>query len=85
MVTYWGIDSSISISESLYASSTVGLKVGGTIRIDHCVAEGQTCSNNDFGRRDALLVAGHKWKNHKFDHTIGFFICFQKSYKVLLF
>ena len=34
-VAYRGIDAGKSISEILYASSTVGLKVGCTIRLDH--------------------------------------------------
>ena len=34
-----GIDATNSISESLYASSTHSLKMGTTIRLDHCAAE----------------------------------------------
>ena len=44
-----GIDTSNSISESLHASSTRGLKLGSTIRLDHCAAEGQMRANDDFG------------------------------------
>ena len=53
-----GIDATNSISESLHASSTHGLKVGSTIRLDHCAAEGQTRANNDFGRQHLSLVSG---------------------------
>jgi len=43
-----GIDASNSISESLPASSTHGLKLVSTIRLDHCAAEGQTRANKNF-------------------------------------
>ena len=59
-VAYRGIDASNIISKSLHASSTVGLKVGGTIHFDHCAAEGKTFSNNEFGWRHASLVTGRK-------------------------
>ena len=68
-----GIDASNSISDSLHASSTLGIKVGGTIRLDHFAAQGKTCSNNDFGRIHALLVIRRKWKNDQVDKTIGVF------------
>jgi hypothetical protein len=45
-----GKDITTSISESVHASSTVGLGIAGTIRLDHVTAEGQTRSNNNFGR-----------------------------------
>ena len=45
-----GLDATNSISESLHASTTHGLKMYGTIRMDHSAAEGQSRSNNDFGR-----------------------------------
>ena len=45
-----GKDATTSISESVHASSTVGLGITGTICLDHVTAEGQTRSNNDFGR-----------------------------------
>jgi hypothetical protein len=38
-----------SVSEGNHASSTVGLKLSGTICLDHVCAEGQTRHNNDFG------------------------------------
>ena len=62
-VASWGIDASNSISKIFYASSTLGIKVGGTIGLDHCVARGKTCSNNDFGQIHALLLNGRKWRN----------------------
>jgi hypothetical protein len=46
----FGIEASNSIAESVHASSTHSLKVYGTIRLDSAAAEGQTRSNNDFGR-----------------------------------
>ena len=52
-----------SISESNHASSTAGLKVGGTIRLDHSCGEGQTRANNDFGRGHLALVTGKKKKS----------------------
>ena len=84
-VAYRGIDASNIISNSLHASSTVGLKVGDTIRLDHCAADGKTCSNNEFGWRHASLVTGRRWNNDQVDKPIGFFIRFQRSYKGLLF
>ena len=47
-----------SISESVHASSTVGLVISGTIRLDNVTAEGQTRANNDFGRGIESLVTG---------------------------
>jgi hypothetical protein len=46
----FGIEASNSIAESVHASSTHSLKIYGTIRLDSAAAEGQTRSNNDFGR-----------------------------------
>ena len=51
----------------------MGLKVGSTIRLDHCAANGKTCSKSDFGRRNASLVTGRKWNNEKFYKPILFF------------
>ena len=67
-----GIDATNSISESLHASSTHGLKVGGTIRLDHCAAEGQTRANNDFGRQHLSLVSGRASKVNA-DKELGTF------------
>ena len=68
-----GIDARNSIYNSLYASSTMGIKVGGTIYLDHCAAEGKNRSNNDFGRRHTSLVTRCKWKNEQVDKPIGVF------------
>jgi len=57
-LTYCGVDASNSSSESLHASSTYALQLGSTIRFDHCVSEGQTPANNDFGRQHTILVVG---------------------------
>ena len=51
----------------------MGLKVRGTIRLDHCAAEGKTRSKNDIGRRHASFVTGHKWNNEQVDKPIGVF------------
>ncbi len=51
-----GKDATTSISESVHASSTVGLAIPGTIRLDHVTAEGQTRSNNNFGCGHEQLV-----------------------------
>ena len=72
-VEYWVIDESNSVSKSLHASSTWGLKVGGNICLDHFSAEGQTPSNNCFGKRHASLVTGIKWNSEQADNPIGGF------------
>ena len=69
-----GIDATNSTSESLYASSTHGLKVWSTIRLDHCAAEGQTRSNNNFGRQHLSLVSGRQLQNKMNDKPMGAFI-----------
>ena len=51
----------------------MGLKVGSTIRLDHCAANGKTFSKSDFGRRNASLVTGRKWNNEQVDKPIGVF------------
>ena len=68
-----GIDATNSISESLHASSTHGLKVGSTIRLDHCAAEGQTRANNDFGRQHSSLGSGRQAGNKMNDKPMGTF------------
>ena len=52
----YGIESSNSIAESVHASATHSLKIYGNIRLDSAAAEGQTRSNNDFGRCYDKLV-----------------------------
>ena len=68
-----GIDATNSISESLLASSTHGIKVGSTIWLDHCAAEGQTRANNDFGRQYLSLVSGRQVGNEMNDKPMGTF------------
>ena len=80
-----GIDASNRIYESLHASSTVVLKFRGTICLDHCAAERQNRSNNDFGQKHPSIVTRRKWRNEQVDKPIGVFIFFQRSYKGLLF
>jgi hypothetical protein len=43
------IPASNNVSEANHASSTVGLMLSGTIRLEHVCAEGQTRYINDFG------------------------------------
>ena len=63
-----------SISESNHASSTAGLKVGGTIRLDHSCGEGQTRANNDFGRGHLAYVSGKRKKSkEKVEIELGTF------------
>ena len=66
-------DSTTSISESVHASSTVGLGIAGTIRLDHVTAEGQTRSNNDFGRGHERLVRGSNKSEDVNDRVFGTF------------
>ena len=68
-----GKDASNSISESLHASSTVGLRTCGTARLDHMAAEGQSRANNDFGRGHQALVTGRRAKSGVIVKEIGEF------------
>ena len=68
-----GKDATTSISESVHASSTVGLGIAGTIRLDHVTAEGQTRSNNDFGRGHERLVRGLNKSEDVNDRVFGTF------------
>ena len=54
--SYWGIYVINSISKSLHASSTVGIKVGDTIHHDHCAANGKNHSKNDLERDTHRLL-----------------------------
>jgi len=68
------IDASNSIPKRLHASSTHGLKLVSTIRLDQCVAEGQTRANDDFGHGHTQLILGRKSTNHEQVYTpIGTF------------
>ncbi len=53
--TSLGMDASTSISESVHATLTVGLKVTGTIHLDNVTAERQTQANK---RGHEALVTG---------------------------
>jgi hypothetical protein len=68
-----GKDASTSISESVHASSTVGLGIAGTIHLDHITAEGQTCSNNDFGCGHERLVRRSNKSEDMNDRVFGTF------------
>lgn len=69
----FGAEASTSISESVHASSTVGLKIAGTIRLDSVTAEGQTRMNNDFGRGHEALVTGKSAKSGELKQSLGTF------------
>lgn len=68
-----GKDASNSIAESLHAQSTVGLRTCGTARLDYMAAEGQTRSNNDFGRCPELYVTGKSAKSKTIEYILGTF------------
>jgi hypothetical protein len=50
------VSASNSVPEAIHASSTVGLKLSGTVCLDHVCAEGQTRHNNDFDGGHKALV-----------------------------
>jgi hypothetical protein len=52
----FGKEENNNISESNFASATQSLKTYGTIRLDSAAAEGQTRTNNDFGRGHEQLI-----------------------------
>jgi hypothetical protein len=66
-----GIDATTSISESVHASSTVGLGIAGTIHPDHITAEGQTRSNNNFGCGHERLVRRSNKSEDMNDRVFG--------------
>ena len=68
-----GKDASNSVSESLHSSSTIGFKY--TTRPDHACAEGQTRSNNDFGRQHNSLVTGRMSKYGVKEEELGAYHC----------
>jgi len=69
-----GKDATTSISESVHASSTIGLGIA-----DHNTAEGQTHSNNDFGRGHERLVRGSKKSEDVNDRRLGLSTNYLKS------
>ncbi len=68
-----GEDATTSISESVHASSTVGLGIAGTIHLDHVTAEGRTRSNNDFGHGHERLVRRWNKSEDMNDRVFGTF------------
>jgi hypothetical protein len=52
------VSASNSVSEAYHKLPTVGLKLSGTVHLDHICAEGQTRHNNDFGHGHKALVQG---------------------------
>jgi hypothetical protein len=68
-----GKDATTSILESVNASSTVGLGIAGTIRLNHVTAEAQTHSNNDFGRGHERLVRRSNKSEDMNDRVFGTF------------
>ncbi len=65
------VSASNIVSEANYASSTVGLKLSCTIRLDHICTEGQTRHNNDFGHGHEVLVKAGSDQNNSADGNIG--------------
>ncbi len=57
----------------MHASSTVGLGIAGTIRLDHVTAEGQTCFNNDFGQGHKAFVRRSMTSNKIKERNFGSF------------
>ena len=84
MVASQGKDATTSISESVHASSTVGLGIAGTIRLDHITAEAQTRSNNDFGCGHEQLVKGSTKSEDMNDRVFGIFHQLPEELKRLL-
>ena len=74
-----------SVSEANHASSTVGLKLSGTIRLDHVCAEGQTRHNNDFGRGHEVLVKAGSHQNGNVNGIIGTYttLCEEHQHSII--
>ncbi len=70
-----GMDTSTSISESVHATSTVGIKVVVAIHLNNVTAEGQTQTNNDFGRghQSQSLVSGRRSGSQQSERNCGTF------------
>jgi hypothetical protein len=72
-VASWGKNATTSISESVHASSTVGLGIAGTICLNHVTAKGQTHFNNDFSQGHEALVRRSKKSNKINERIFGSF------------
>ena len=83
-VSSQGIDSSNRISKSLHASSTVGLKVGGIIHLNHCAAEVKLVQTMTFDGDTPRLLPGVNGRMIRLIIPLGFCIFFKRSYKVLV-
>ena len=71
-----------SVSEANHASSTVGLKLSGTICLDHVCAEGQTRHNNSFGRgHEVLVTRAGSYQNKSTHDNIGTYIIFCEEHQ----
>ena len=69
------LSASNSVSEANHASSTMGLKLSGTICLDHVCAEGETRPTNDFGRgHEVLVMRAGSYQNKSTDGNIGTYI-----------
>ena len=66
-----GISESNFVSGSGHAAATCDLQVCGTIGLQHCVARGQSESNNDFGQDIELLVHRRKAFKEKITRGMG--------------
>jgi hypothetical protein len=65
------VSASNSVLEANYASSTVYLKLSGTIRLDHVCAEGQTWHNNDFGHSHECYIRCGGYSQKSIDGELG--------------
>jgi hypothetical protein len=65
------VSASNSVSEANHASSTVGLKLSGTIRLEHVCADGQNRYNNKFGHGHEFLVRGRGSSQKSNDGELG--------------
>ena len=75
------VSASNSVLEANHALSTVGLKLSGTIRLDHVCAEGQTRHNNDFGCGHEVLVRGRGSRQNSKDGNLGTYTTFCQEHQ----
>jgi hypothetical protein len=77
-------DATTSISESVHASSTVGVGIAGTICLNHVTAEGQTRSNSNFCRGHEQLVRRLDKSEDMNDRVFGTFHQLPEEFQRLL-
>jgi hypothetical protein len=79
------VSASNSVLEANHAPSTVGLKLSGTIHLDHVCAEGQTRHNNNFGRGHEVLVKAGSCQNNSANGNIGTYttLCEEHQHSII--